>query len=119
DRLPADAHIAPVSPALVLAGLAFGLGIAISGGCIGGHLYRLGEGSLRAIPALLGTLLGFALGFLTWNDLYRRFIAEAPAPWLPSGSGYGIALLLQLAVLSGIGIWLLRFNPPTPARPER
>lgn len=118
-RLPPDAHIAPVSPALILAGLAFGLGVVISGGCIGGHLYRLGEGSLRAIPALGGTLVGFGLGFLTWNPLYRRFIADAPVPWLPRGSGYGVAVLLQLAALAGIGIWLLRFNPPTPARPER
>lgn len=118
-RLPSGAHIAPVSPVLILAGLAFGLGVAISGGCIAGHLYRLGEGSLRAIPALLGALVGFGLGFLTWNSLYRRFIAGAPAPWLPSGGGYGIAVLLQLTVLAGIGVWLLRFNPPTPARPER
>ncbi|MGQ9908023.1 MAG: YeeE/YedE thiosulfate transporter family protein, partial [Candidatus Flexifilum sp.] len=41
-RLPPNAHIGPVSPATALAGLAFGLGMALSGACISGHLYRLG-----------------------------------------------------------------------------
>jgi len=113
------AHVGPVSLALVFAGFAFGLGVVISGGCIGGHLYRLGEGSLRAIPALLGSLVGFGVGFLTWNPIATVFILGAPAPWLPAAAGYAPAVLLQLAVLIGIGIWLLRWNPPVPARRER
>lgn len=118
-RLPSEAHIAPVSIALVLAGLAFGLGVVISGGCIAGHLYRLGEGNLRAIPGLLGALLGFGLGFLSWNTIYSAFIKGAPAPWLPAGGGYAIALLLQLGLLALIGVALLRWNPPVEARPAR
>ena len=43
-RLPPQAHIGPVGPVLVLAGLFFGAGMAISGSCISAHLYRLGEG---------------------------------------------------------------------------
>ena len=117
--LPSDAHIAPVSLALVLAGIAFGLGLVVSGGCIGGHLYRLGEGSLRAIPALLGVLVGFGLGFATWNPIYDWSIAGSPVPWLPSGNGYGLAVTLQLGVLIGLGVLLLRWNPPLEARPAR
>lgn len=117
--LPSDAHIAPVSLALVLAGLAFGLGLVISGGCIGGHLYRLGEGSLRALPALAGVLLGFGLGFASWNPIYSWSISGAPVPWLPTGNGYGLAVALQLAVLIGLGVLLLRWNPPVEARPAR
>ncbi|MGC0274080.1 YeeE/YedE family protein [Pseudactinotalea sp. Z1739] len=116
-NLPGQAHIGPVSLALVAAGLAFGLGVVISGGCIAGHLYRLGEGSLRALPALAGAVGGFGLGFATWNPIYTHAIAGAPVPWLPSGGGYGIATVLQLGVLVLIGVWLLRWNPPTPARP--
>lgn len=118
-NLPGEAHIGPVSLALVAAGLAFGLGVVISGGCIAGHLYRLGEGSLRALPALAGALVGFGLGFATWNPIYSHAIAGAPAPWLPSGGGYGIAITLQLGVLVLIAVALLRWNPPTPARPAR
>ncbi|ROR71944.1 YeeE/YedE family protein [Bogoriella caseilytica] len=119
--LPSQAHIGPVSPVLVIAGLVFGLGIVISGGCIAGHLYRLGEGSLRALPALAGAILGFGLGFLTWNPLFRLFLEGAPAPWLPAGGGYGIAVAFQLAVLAGLGVWLLRWNPADQqdARPPR
>ncbi len=113
------AHVGPVSLALVFAGFAFGLGVVISGGCIGGHLYRLGEGSLRAIPALLGALVGFGLGFITWNPLASAFILGAPAPWLPAAAGYAPAVVLQLAVLTGIGILLLKRNPPLAARAER
>ncbi|WP_375409364.1 YeeE/YedE thiosulfate transporter family protein, partial [uncultured Methylobacterium sp.] len=47
-RLPPGAHIGPVSPILLAAGLSFGAGMAISGSCISAHLYRLGEGSPTA-----------------------------------------------------------------------
>ncbi len=110
------AFVGPVSLALVFAGFAFGLGVVISGGCIAGHLYRLGEGSLRAIPALGGSLLGFAFGFLTWNPIASTFILKAPAPWLPAGAGYLVAVLFQLAILAGIGVFLLKWNPPVAAR---
>ena len=55
--LPPGAHIGPVSLALIVAGLAFGVGMALSGACISGHLYRIGQGSLRAYPALFGSLI--------------------------------------------------------------
>lgn len=110
------AFIGPVSLALVFAGFAFGLGVVISGGCIAGHLYRLGEGSLRAIPALLGSLLGFGFGFLTWNPFASTFILNAPTPWLPAAAGYLVAVLFQLAILVAIGVWLLKWNPPVAAR---
>lgn len=118
-QLPSAAHIGPVSLALVVAGLAFGVGVVLSGGCIAGHLYRLGEGNLRALPALVGALAGFGLGFLSWNPIFRAQLETAPAPWLPAGGGYGIAVLLQLAVLAGIALLLLQWNPPTPARAEQ
>lgn len=118
-QLPSDAHIGPVSIALVGAGLAFGLGMVLSHGCIAGHLYRLGEGSLRALPALAGVIVGFGLGFATWNPIYSAVIADAPAPWLPAGGGYAIALVLQLGVLVAVGVALLGWNPPVEARPAR
>ena len=64
DRLPPAAHIGPVSWVLALSAFTFGIGMALSGACISGHLYRLGQGYLRAIPALIGTLGGFVLAFL-------------------------------------------------------
>lgn len=111
SRLPPTAHIGPVGPALVLAGLAFGAGMAISGSCISAHLYRLGEGSPTSPFALIGAGLGFWLGFLSWNELYLWSIADAPVLWLPRHLGYAGALLLGLAVLAAIAWALLRCLP--------
>jgi hypothetical protein len=99
DRLPPVAHIGPVSWVLVISAFVFGIGMALSGACISGHLYRLGQGYLRAIPALLGTLIGFVIAFLTWNWLYLNAISDAPTIWLPHYVGYSGALLITLAAL--------------------
>ncbi|KQO65862.1 hypothetical protein ASF22_04025 [Methylobacterium sp. Leaf87] len=114
-RLPPDAHIGPVGPVLVLAGAVFGAGMAISGSCIGAHLYRLGEGSPTAPFALLGTGLGFALGFATWNPLYLVSVSEAPVLWLPRHLGYAGSLVAALAVLGALALLLLRRLPAPEA----
>lgn len=111
-RLPPDAHIGPVSWVLALAALVFGVGMSLSGSCISAHLYRLGEGALASLLALLGVLIGFMLGFASWNTLYLAFIQEAPVVWLPNHLGYGGALLLQLAALGAIAWWLMQRHIP-------
>lgn len=116
-RLAPTAHIGPLAWTTVMAGLVFGIGMALSGACISGHLYRLGQGYTRAIPALLATLVGFGLGFLSWNTLYRNGLSNAPVPWLPNWLGYGGALLLQLALLGGLAVLFLKRLPAREARP--
>ena len=108
--LPPGAHIGPVSLALVVAGLAFGVGMALSGACISGHLYRIGQGSLRAYPALLGSLVGFGLGFKSWNLLYSKSISDAPTTWLPHKLGYSGALVLTLLVLTVVAIIAIKWG---------
>ena len=110
DRLPPAAHIGPVSWVLALSAFTFGIGMALSGACISGHLYRLGQGYLRAIPALFGTLIGFVLAFLTWNWFYLHAIAEAPTIWLPHYVGYSGSLLLTFAALLMISVIAIRFG---------
>ena len=116
-RLPPDAHIGPVGPVLVLAGAAFGAGMAVSGSCISAHLYRLGEGSPTAPFALLGTGAGFVLGFATWNPLYLASVSEAPVLWLPRHLGYAGSLALSLALLAALA-WPLLRRLPEPAAVE-
>ena len=116
-RLPPGAHIGPVSWPLALAGLLFGLGMALSGACLSGHLYRLGQGYTRAPFALLGSLIGFGIGFYTWNTLYVTAIVRAPILWLPAWLGYGGALVLHLGVLGLLALLLLRQLPAIPAQP--
>ncbi|MFG1374061.1 YeeE/YedE family protein [Xanthobacter oligotrophicus] len=114
ERLPPDAHIGPVSSVLALAAFVFGLGMAVSGSCISAHLYRLGEGSPTAPFALLGTGLGFVLGFLSWNRLYLAVISEAPVVWLPHHLGYAGTLGLSLAVLGALALLALYRGRRTP-----
>lgn len=109
-RLPPDAHIGPLSWVLALAATVFGVGMAISGSCISAHLYRLGEGHFASLATLAGALLGFALGFLSWNPLYLAALQEAPVLWLPGRFGYGASLLLQLILLGTLAAWLLRYR---------
>lgn len=107
-KLPPDMHIGPVSWVLVAAGLSFGSGMVVSGSCISAHWYRLAEGSTVSPFALMGSALGFILGFITWNPLYSLSVADAPVVWLPAHLGYGGALLVQLGGLALVAGWLWR-----------
>lgn len=103
-RLPPNAHIGPAGPMLAVAAFVFGIGMTISGSCVSGHLYRLGEGSPTAPFALAGVVVGFALGFNTWNDLYVASIATAPTPWGPGHLGYLGWIVLQLGVIAVLAV---------------
>ena len=115
-RLPPDAHIGPVSWVLALAALTFGIGMALSGSCISAHLYRLGEGAVPSLIALVGAMVGFGLGFITWNPLYIAAIQSAPVVWLPARAGYSGSLLIQLGALAGVAAYLMaRHRAPSTA----
>jgi hypothetical protein len=118
-RLPPDAHVGPVSWLLAVAGLVFGAGMTLAGGCVSALLYRIGEGYARAPFGLVGVLVGFGLGFLTWRPLYWLAIADAPVVWLPGLFGHAGALAVQLALLAGLGAALLALRPVADARPAR
>ncbi|MFZ4286925.1 YeeE/YedE family protein [Variovorax sp. HJSM1_2] len=113
-RLPPGAHIGPVSWVLAVGALVFGVGMALAGSCISAQFYRLGEGLLSAPLALIGTALGFVLGFWCWNTLYLGTVQEAPIVWLPHHLGYGGSIAVQLAALAGLGLLLWRWHR-TPA----
>jgi uncharacterized membrane protein YedE/YeeE len=108
-RFPPDAHIGVVSWVLPMSAFVFGFGMAIAGSCISAQLYRLGEGLLTAPVALIGAVIGFALGFLSWNFLYLHVMQSAKAIWLPHYLGYGGSLLIQVLLLGGLAVWLLRY----------
>lgn len=100
-QLPPDAHIGAVSWVLPISSLSFGFGMALAGSCISAQLYRIGEGLITAPIAIIGVLLGFGLGFLTWNTLYLTFMQDAKALWLPNLVGYAGSLLLQVLFIGG------------------
>lgn len=112
EGLPPAAHISPVSLPLIAGAFAFGIGMVLSGACISGHLYRIGQGYLRAVPALIGSLIGFGLGFFTWNTLYLEQVSESPLLWLPRWLGYSGSLVLTLGILAVLAWLLLRWHSP-------
>jgi uncharacterized membrane protein YedE/YeeE len=97
-----------VSWVLAIAAFSFGIGMSLSGACISGHLYRLGQGYLRAIPAIIGTLIGFVLAFLSWNWLYLNAISDAPTIWLPHYVGYSGSLVITLTALLGLAYFAIK-----------
>lgn len=112
EQLPPSAHVGPVSLALVLGALAFGIGMALAGACISGQFFRLTQGYIRAIPGLIGVVIGFILSFNTWNFLYENSIESAPRIWLPNYLGYAGSLALSLLLIGGAIFWLLKRSDP-------
>jgi len=115
ERLPPTAHIGPVSLTLCIAAFAFGLGMAISGSCLSAHFYRLAEGSVISPFAILGALVGFGIGFLTWNPLFLAITSNAFIVWLPHQLGYAGGLLATLALLGGLAAAALWWSRPGAA----
>jgi uncharacterized membrane protein YedE/YeeE len=112
EQLPPSAHIGPVSLALVLGAFAFGIGMALAGACISGQFFRLTQGYIRAIPGLIGVVIGFILSFNSWNFLYRNSIESAPRIWLPNYLGYAGSLAISLVFIAGLIFWLLKKSDP-------
>ncbi|NTZ91144.1 YeeE/YedE family protein [Agrobacterium tumefaciens] len=113
-RLPPNAHIGPVGWVLALASTVFGVGAALSGSCLSGHFYRLGEGAFGSVLAIVGAALGFLLALLSWNFLYTLSVFSDPPIWLPHHLGYGLALLLAGFVLAGLIFIVLFFDREAP-----
>lgn len=109
-RLPPGAHIGPVSWVLVAGSICFGIGMAFAGSCVSAVLYRFGEGMITAPLVLVGILIGFGLGFMSWNSLYLGTMMEAPVVWTPNYLGYGGSLALQLVALMLVAFILLRHH---------
>lgn len=104
-------HILGLCWILPISSFSFGLGMAFAGSCISAQLYRIGEGLLTAPVALLGVLIGFAVGFWSWNTIYLSLMQDAKVLWLPNELGYAGSLLLQVGLIGGLifgCLWLIR-----------
>ncbi|MFK0386198.1 YeeE/YedE family protein [Agrobacterium sp. NPDC090273] len=99
-RLPPNAHVGPVGWVLAVSASIFGLGAALSGSCLSGHFYRLGEGAFGSIFALAGAAVGFFVAFLSWNFLYSLAVYDDIPVWLPHYLGYGPAFIVSFCVLA-------------------
>jgi uncharacterized membrane protein YedE/YeeE len=85
-----------VPVANILGGFLFGLGIVLAGGCASGIVYRLGEGQIGALVAIVGFFFGVGMttdGMISpVRDYLKSFTVEVhgvtnPAIWDLFGSG--------------------------------
>jgi uncharacterized protein len=55
----------PLSPMTAVAGVVFGIGMTLAGGCVSGTLFKVGQGYVASLLAFLGLVTGFGtMGYL-------------------------------------------------------
>lgn len=91
----------PVGWHTLVGGYIFGLGMVIAGGCATGTLFRIGEGNIQLMFALLGGILGAALFRLLLNTVEFKM---GGGIWLVDKLGWQGALWVGFAFL---GVWFL------------
>lgn len=88
--------VLPVGWHTLAGGYLFGVGMVIAGGCASGTLFRIGEGSVQFVFALLGGILGAA-----FTSIFLKTIAfeAGPRVWLVDSLGWQGALFVGLGLL--------------------
>ncbi|MEE9583237.1 MAG: YeeE/YedE family protein [Dehalococcoidales bacterium] len=109
-ELPAASYVVPLGFHLLLAGVIFGVGMVVAGGCIAGTFYRIGEGYVVFVVTLVGILAGMGLLLHNWNWWWQGYISALPEVWLPHSLGWVGAILLTLAVLLIVYLLIRRWE---------
>jgi hypothetical protein len=114
--IPSTAYVAPFGWHLVLAGVIFGLGMMLAGGCILGTLYRIGEGAIASLVALLGIIIGMGVLQHNWPWWWNNYISRLPNVWMPAHIGWIASIALTLLAIALL-YWLVvsRENPDSVA----
>ena len=99
DGLPAHAKVNPVGLQTLIAGIIFGFGMVLSGGCATGTLWRAGEGYTVQWVAIIGFVLGTIPLAAIWGTIYEGYISHLPRIWFPDVFGWPGAILLTLFML--------------------
>ncbi len=114
-----------VPVANVLGGFLFGIGIVLAGGCASGIVYRIGEGQLSAMVAILGFFFGAVMtadGLLSpVNNYLKGFRVEingssSPAIWDIFGGGPVVKWITIAVFAGGVLSFVLAGKPEFKAR---
>ncbi len=109
-----------VPVANILGGFLFGLGIVLAGGCASGIVYRIGEGQLSALVAILGFFFGAVMtadGLLSpVNNYLKSFSVEingqsGPAIWDIFGGGPALKWLTIAIFVVGVLTFVFAGKP--------
>jgi hypothetical protein len=84
----------------LLGGLIFGIGMVLAGGCGSGSIWRVGEGQMKLLAAVITFSLGASLTrlALTQTGLSQKL---GIAVFLPAWLGWGGAIFLVIVVMAG------------------
>ncbi len=80
-------HPAPFGIHMLLSGIVFGLGMVLAGGCASGSLYKVGEGNMTN---LIAVVIGLCIGQAIFVDLGGVFDKLVPASWEQSALAKGL-----------------------------
>ncbi len=87
-ELAPKVHVWPLGANVLVGGVAFGVGMVLAGGCVSGTLWRIGEGYVGSLVALLGIIVGLDAAALTWNWWWENSMSKAPLIWFPRFFGH-------------------------------
>jgi uncharacterized membrane protein YedE/YeeE len=109
----------PLLPMTIFAGVLFGIGMPLAGGCVSGTLYKMGQGYLTSWVAFLGMVSGAGVVELTLS----RAMGLATIRWqgvsLPMVLGldpFLSAVLVVAVALVGYWVWRRRKGSPETGR---
>ncbi|MBW2467609.1 MAG: YeeE/YedE family protein, partial [Deltaproteobacteria bacterium] len=78
-------HAAPFGIHMLLSGSVFGIGMCLAGGCASGSLYKVGEGNMTS---LLAVIFGLCLGQAIFVDVGGVFLNLVPQAWADKAAQY-------------------------------
>lgn len=98
----------PLLPTTIFAGVVFGIGMNLAGGCVSGTLYKMGQGYLASWIAFLGMVSGFGAVELTLSRALDLATMHWQGHTLPVTLGvdpFLFAVLVIAVVLAGYWVW--------------
>ena len=81
-------HAAPFGIHMLIAGTIFGVGMVLAGGCASGSLYKVGEGNMTN---LLAVVVGLCIGQAVFVDLGGVFDKLVPQSWETAAAAKGLS----------------------------
>jgi len=104
----------------IVGGFIFGVGIVLAGGCASGMVYRLGEGQVSAVMAILGFFLGVVMTLEGLLSPVHRLLKSVhvtvfgktnPALWDLFGSGPVVKWLTITAFSVAVALFVIKGKP--------
>jgi uncharacterized membrane protein YedE/YeeE len=95
-------HPAPFGIHMLLAGSVFGIGMVLAGGCASGSLYKVGEGNMTS---LIAVIFGLCLGQAVFVDLGGIFNNLAPQSWIDKAEATQAAVMAKKGLAMPLSSW--------------